>query len=100
MNRCATHFHPDLGVGFQNSDHPYPYAESRGRILTTDQPAVGDAIRLPRFDETEVTPMAPQGCFQFERNISFGIILFFVIAEGGDILALDQPGAIAELDIQ
>jgi len=44
--------------------------------------------------------MAPQGGFQFERHISFGIILFFVIAEGGDILALDQPGAIAELDIQ
>src|SRR5262249_24662376 len=44
--------------------------------------------------------MAPQGCFQFKRNISFGIILFFVIAEGGDILALDQPGAIAKLDIQ
>src|SRR5262245_27923581 len=100
MNCRATHFIPILCVGFQNGDHPYAYAQGRGRILTGDQPAVGDAIWLPRFDETEVTPMAPQGCFQFERNISFGIILLFVIAEGGDILALDQPGAIAKLDVQ
>src|SRR5262245_17419450 len=100
MNCRATHFIPILCVGFQNGDHPYAYAQGRGRILPGHQPTVGDAIWLPWFDKTEVTPMGPQGCFQFERNISFGIILFFVIAEGGDILAVDQPGAIAELDIQ
>src|ERR1700739_2649897 len=100
MNWRHTHLISILCVGFQNSDHPYAYAQGRGRILTGDQPAVGDAIWLPGFDETEVTPVVPQGGFQFERYISFGIIIFFVIAEGGDTLAFDQPGAIAELDIQ
>src|SRR5262249_10781605 len=100
MNWRDTHCIPILWVGFQNSDDPYAYAQGRGRILTRDQPAVGDAIWLPGFAETEVTPMAPQGCFQFERHISFGIILFFVIAEGSDILTLDQPGAISQSDIQ
>jgi len=44
--------------------------------------------------------MVPQGCFQFEGDVSVGITLFFIIAEGGETLALDQPGAITELDIQ
>ena len=86
MNWRDTHFIPILCVGFQNGDHPYAYAQGRGRILTGDQPAVGDAVWLPGFDETEVTPMAPQGCFQFEGHISFGIISRAVTDEDAQTL--------------
>src|SRR5215510_1483003 len=79
LNPCRHEWEP-VHTGAQSRTSKDPWRK---------QSAVGDAIWLPGFDETEVTPMAPQGCFQFERHISFGIILFFVIAEGGDVLALD-----------
>lgn len=75
-------------LGFQEFEHLLCNPSRGGGILTGDEISVSNAIRLPRLSPMKYCTLVDEGCFQFERHIVFGVILFFLIRERRDVFAI------------